>query len=286
VPNLKDLPTSNLIQVLVYARFKQGKTWGALTFPRPNVLDFDHGIRTGLNPEFVKQYGLRDIEYFQPVRNLDGKGVPKDYNALDSACRYFDEWMTPAKRDRFDTWVLDSATTLIDASTDKAILLLGSNAFKGAASTTLDEARQFGLVSPKLQDFGAERSMTEQVIRMMIDSGKHVVVICHEREQTDKGGSTTGIAPLLTGKSQEDIPVMFDEVYRLMTRPVGQGVVRELRTVPIGGMKVGSRLGVPDGTLWDYNTLSKVISDIRAGQKKLLQAASQPAPVSTTPPVA
>ena len=286
MPNTRDLIVSTQIQVLVYGRFKLGKTWGALTFPRPNVIDFDHGIRTVINPEFVKRYGLRSIEYFQPVRNLDGKGVPKDYNAIDAACKYFDDWMTPARRDKFDTWVLDSATTLIDASTDKAILLLGGKDFKGAGSTTLEEARRYGLISPKIQDYGAERSMTEQIIRMLVDSDKHVVVICHEREQTNDGGNVTGIVPLLTGKSVEDVPIMFDEVYRLMARPVGTTVVRELRTVPIGGMKVGSRLGVPDGTPWDYESLLKVITSIRTEQQKLLQAASQLAPASTNPPVA
>jgi hypothetical protein len=280
MPSTSDLLVEDRIKVLVFSKFKQGKTFGALTFPRPNVIDFDHGVITVLNPEFVKKYGLKQIQYYQPQRNLTSQGVPKDYNALDEACKYFDLWMTPGKRDQFDTWVLDSATTLIDASQDKAIILLGGK-FKGAASSTYDEAKQYGLVSPKLQDFGAERSMTEQFVRMLVESGKHVVVLCHEREQTNDQGATTAVLPLLTGKSQEDIPIMFHEVYRLQARPVGTEIKRLLQTAPVGGVRCGSRLGVPDGTPWEFDALNKVITDLRITQRKLLQDAKQAAPVST-----
>lgn len=282
MPSTADLLIEDKIKCLVFSRYKQGKTFGALSFPRPNVLDFDGGIRTVVNPEFVKKYGLKNVQFFQPKRNLDGRGVPKDYNAIDDACKYFDLWMTPANIDKFDTWVLDSATTLIDASTDKAIMLLGDKNFKGAESQTYEMAKRFGLVVPKLQDYGAERSMTEQIVRMLVDSGKNVVVLCHEREQTNDSGATTAVEPLLTGKSKEDIPIMFDEVYRLVAQTVGTTVRRELQTQPLGGQKVGSRLGVPNGTLWDYESLKGVIDSIRAEQRKLLQDAQQPAPASST----
>lgn len=284
MPSTADLIIADDIKALVFGEYKSGKTWGALTFPRPNVIDFDHGIKTLLNPEFVKQYGVKQVQYFQPIRNLDSKGVPKDYNAFDAACKYFDDWMVAGKREQFDTWVIDSVTTLIDAGTDKAIMLLGSNTFKGAGSQTYKEAQQTGLVVPKLQDYGAERSMTEQFVRMLLDSGKHVVVICHERVKTDSQGTVEGIGPLLTGKSQQDIPIMFDEVYRLVTKPVGLETKRLLQTTPVGHVKVGSRLGVPTDTEWNYESLSKIMAAIRADQRALL-AGNQPAlPQATTLP--
>lgn len=281
-----DLIIDDKIKVLVFGEFKSGKTFGALTFPRPNVLDFDHGIRTLLNPEFVKKYGVKQVLYHQPTRNLDAKGVPKDYNALDDACRYFDEWMKPGKVDQFDTWVIDSATTLIEASTDKAIMLLGNNQFKGGGSNTYKEAQTYGLLLPKKQDYGAERSMTEQIVRMVVDSGKHVVVICHERIKSDDDGTVTGIVPLLTGKSQQDIPIMFDEVYRLVTKPVGTETKRLLQTTPVGNVKVGSRLGVPQDTEWSYENLSKIFLMLRTEQRALLEGTKQPTPPQATTPSA
>src|SRR4030065_301437 len=89
MPSTSDILIESKIKVIVYGRFKKGKTWGALTFPRPNVIDFDHGIRTLLNTEFVGKYGLKEIKFFQPVRNTDARGVPRDYNAFDAACRGF-----------------------------------------------------------------------------------------------------------------------------------------------------------------------------------------------------
>lgn len=279
--NTKDIIVDDKIKAIVFGKFKTGKTWGALTFPRPNVIDFDHGIKTLINPEFVKKYGLKHVEFFQPLRNLDSKGIPKDYNAFDAACKYFDDWMVPSKRDQFDTWVLDSCTTLIDASQDKAVILLGDPAFKGAGSKTYEEAKRTGLLVPKLQDYGSERSMTEQFVRMLKDSGKHVVIICHERELTTDSGSLKGIVPLLTGKSQEDIPIMFDEVYRLESKPKGMENVHVLKTQPATVERVGSRLGVPNDTEWSYEVLSKVINDIRAEQRKLLAGGS---PSQSQPP--
>lgn len=276
MPSTADLIIDDKIKVLIFGEYKSGKTWGALTFPRPNVIDFDHGISTLLNPEFVKQYGVKQVQYFQPVRNLDSKGVPKDYNAFDAACKYFDDWMVAGKREQFDTWVVDSATTLIDTGTDKAIMLLGSSTFKGAGSQTYNEAKSSGLVVPKKQDYGAERSMTEQFVRMILDSGKHVVLICHERINSTDDGTTTSIGPLLTGKSQQDIPIMFNEVYRLVTKPVGLETKRLLQTAPIGHVKVGSRLGVSTDTEWNYESLSKIMAAIRADQRALL-AGNQPA---------
>lgn len=288
MPDINDLiaqAKSKQVKVLVFSQFKKGKTFGALTFPRPNVIDFDGGINTVLNPEFVKQHGIiTALQYFQPRRNLDSRGVPKDYNAVDEACKYFDLWMTPAKVNLFDTWVLDSATTLIDASTDKAIILLGDKNFKGAESQTYDMAKKFGLVVPKIQDYGAERSMTEQFVKMLVESGKHVVVLCHEAVEMNDNGAVTGIGPLLTGKSKQDIPIMFDEVYRLEARPVGQKIMRVLQTEPVGGIRVGSRLGVPDGTLWDYKVLSEIIFNLRATQLKLLEQAKQAAAPGTPTP--
>lgn len=284
MPTTKDIVLDDKWKLLVFAQFKMGKTFGALTFPRPNVIDFDHGIKTVLNPEFIRQHGYKEVQYFQPMREADKLGVPKNYNAFDAACRYFDECMAPAKRDTFDTWVLDSCTTLIDMAQDKAIILLGDATFKGAGSNTYKEAQMKGLVVPKKQDYGAERSMTESFVRMLRDSGKHCIVICHEREISKDDGTITAIVPLLTGKSQQDIPIMFDEVYRLQAKRQGEEIIRSLQTEPVTVEKVGSRLGIKSGTLWNFESLQKALADNKAEREKVIQAqkASQPASVAST----
>jgi hypothetical protein len=110
MPNTKDWVPGKMIQVLVYGPKGSGKTWGALTFPRPNIMDFDKGIATVRHPAFVKKHGLLSIQYEQFTEKKMRGPIPLDHNAYDDACRYFDEWMAADKVDTFDTWVIGSST--------------------------------------------------------------------------------------------------------------------------------------------------------------------------------
>lgn len=251
--NTLDWKPSSPIQIVLYGPPKSGKTFGALTFPRPVVFDFDKGIATARNRDFVEKYGLRSIEYETFYeKNVAPTGVARAHNAFDDACRYFDFWMRPENKDKFDTFVVDSMTSLSNAAANKAMILLGTNAFSGVSSKTYNEAMKTGLVFPKLQDYGAERSMTEQFVRMMKDSGKNVVLICHESVEMDDDGHIVKRMPLLTGKSKQEIPMMFDEVYYIKVR---HDKARIVQTQADGITYAGSRYGVADGTTWDYDSL-------------------------------
>lgn len=263
--NLRNWQPGALVQVLVYGKFKTSKTWGALTFPRPVVMDFDRGIATGRNPEFVRQYGLRDIEYEQFTETKMSKGVVVTHNAFDDACRYFDKMMAPDKRDTFDTWVIDSGTTLSEFALNKAIVLMGNKSL-GTTSKTHQEALNTGVIYPKMQDYGSERSMVKQFIDMVKGSGKHVVFICHEKEVTDDDGTVTAIGPLLTGKGMTEIPLKFDEVYNVRVRKSGLEIIRYLQTQPDGIRMCGSRYGIPDGTAWNWDALSAALQKAHTPQ--------------------
>jgi hypothetical protein len=101
------------------------------------------------------------------------------------------------------------------------------------------------------------------------DSGKHVVLICHEKELTTSGNDrvVTGIVPLLTGKSAESVPLKFDEVYNLRVKKDGPNTVRYLQTQPDGQRKVGTRYGIPDGSKWDWDTVQASLNSIKATQR-------------------
>jgi hypothetical protein len=263
---------------MVYGAAKTGKTAGALTFPRPVVLDFDRGVATARSEWFVKTYGLRWVFYETFVEKDMNKGVPKTANAFDDACKFFDEWMKPSGRwtspvngkryevgrDQFDTFVIDSGTTLSEHAQYKAIIVLGS--FSKPLSFTHKEALSLGVIIPKIQDFGSERSLVEQFIDMVRDSGKNVVLICHEKEVISEAGTQTGIVPLLTGKSSETVPLKFDEVYNLRIKKVGLETTRYLQTEPDGVRKVGSRYGIPDESAWNYDTIQTALKKIKAAQ--------------------
>lgn len=260
MPNIKDpIPGDDKLKVLIFAPYKTGKSWGAGTWPRPNFFDFDGHISMFKGPEYIKQHGLRDIQYGQFYeKSLDSKGVPKAHNAFDDACRYFDECMKPGKRDSFDTWVIDSGTTASELAANKAMILLGTGKV-GQGSNTWKQAQETGLVIPKKQDYGAERSMIEQFVQMVKDTDKHLVFICHDKHiQTDEG-IVTDIVPLLTGKSAQSIPLKFNEVWYLKIKKEGTVTKRVLQTHADSKLRCGTFLGIPDGTEWEWEAIQKAI---------------------------
>lgn len=266
MPNTLDWKPGEKVQALIFGRSGSGKTWGSLTFPRPNVLDFDKGIATVRNPEFVRQYGLISVEYDQFTEaNTTKGGIAKTHNAFDDACKYFDKWMAPDMVDRFDTWVLDSGTTMSEIAMNKAVILLGSPQF-GRMSKTHDQALSTGLLFPKIQDYGSERSLVEQFIRMLLDSGKHVVVVAHEKEIISDTGVTTSVVPLFTGKSSEVVSLMFDNVWHLRIQGVG-ATRRHVLTTQFDGIRTAkSRYGLPDGTEWNWPSIHAALETIRKEQ--------------------
>lgn len=257
MPQIADLKPTDKVQILVYGPFKSGKTVGAATFPRPIFLDFDGGMLSVAAPWFNKKFGSRWIEYetFRETKK-DARGVVVEPHAFDDACRFFDKWTKPEQQDKFDTWVIDSGTTLSDVAANKAIYLLGGK-MQGIKSETMQNAKTHGLMVPKIQDMGAERSLLEQFVRMVKDTDKHVVLICHEQVLTNDAGAITEIVPMLTGKSRQEIPLLFDEVYRLKLQRKGPDIQRVLQTQPDLIAKVGTRIGVADGTEWTYDALLK-----------------------------
>lgn len=266
MPNIKDWKPDEKVKILVFAPSKTGKTFGAGTFPRPNFMDFDKGIATLRNPEFVKKYGLRSVEYEQfTERNVNSRGVVTQHNALDDASRYFDKCMRKDFVDKFDTWVIDSGTTMSEAAMNKAIVLLGSKVM-AMASKTHEQAINTGLVYPKQQDYGSERSMVEQFIDMVKETNKHVVILCHEKVLTNDEGTVTGIVPLLTGKGVEAVCLKFDEIYYLSARKKGTEMLRTLTTHTNGIIKAGTRYGIPDGTDWSWDAISAEMQRIHKEQ--------------------
>lgn len=260
------------IRVLPYAAPKVGKTFGAGTFPRPCFMDFDRGIATLFSPDFFRAYGKKDILYREFYdRSFQGP-IVKAHNGYDDACRFFDEMMSPAKVGLFDTWVVDSGTTLSEDAQNKAVILLGAKEY-GFMSKTHEQAMKYNLLVPKIQDYGAERSLVEQFVAMVLSTSKNVVFICHEYEQTDESGNTIAVMPLLTGKSRQAIPLSFDEVYWIRTRRKGLAWERVCTVQPDGIHLVGSRNGQSDGVLWDFNSVRQGLVKAYEERVKLFSTA-------------
>lgn len=268
MPTIAELRANEWSRILNYGQFKTGKTAGAATWPRCRILSLDpDGHQTLINPEMEKLFGYSKnvVDVFIPKRTArNNRGIPTEYIAYDDTCRYFDESMT--KPDSFDTWILDSGTTLGDLARTKGVILLGGTLLgPKPMSFTQANAIKTGMLLPRLQDFGAERSLLEQFIDMLLDTSKHVIVLAHEKEIWEGEGEDikrVGIGPMFTGQSAEKIPLKFSEVYNLRVQKEGDGFKRYLQTQPDGIRACGSRIGVPNGTLWNY-------TDWTAARRKL-----------------
>lgn len=266
MPNILEFKydtTGIVIQAVIMAEPGVGKTVLAGTFPRPNVLDFDEKVMVMRNPEVVKKYGLRSVLYQSfPEKGRNSMGFVTVPNALDDACRYFDDWMKPGKRDQFDTWVIDSGTALSEVARNKALYILGA----ANRSKTFAKAQSVGAAVMEQQDWGAERSIVEQFIRMVKESGKNVVVNVHIKEILSDAGVVIQRVPLFTGQSSKVIPSMFKDVWLYKNQGVGPTFKRILTSTPDGIDVIRSELGI--GTL-ENPTYDSIISRIRSLQEEV-----------------
>jgi hypothetical protein len=278
MPIVKPWSLGATLQVFVFSMYKAGKTWGAGTFPRPNFIDTDGGTAVLGSSAWRQAHPVAPSSMFERFKELNVNkktGIITDHNAYDDCCRYFDACMSQktikwrstsdgqlydVNVDMFDTWVVDSLTSLSELAMNKAIVLLGKKEFS-ATSATHAQAKQFGMVYPKIQDYGSERSLVEQFVDMVRDSGKNVVVLAHEKEVTNSLGQVTAKVPLVTGKSVQAISAKFDEIYSIRSKRV-DGVSKRVLVTQDEFIKVGSRYGLPNGTEWSYEAITKALVNL------------------------
>jgi len=263
MPTLDSVTRGKKFKAFVYGHFKTGKTAGALTLPRVNVIDFDRGTDVAIAPWWQAKFGISPsaIQVSELVKDkTNSRGVPTEYAMYDTACKYFDAWMSPSRVDQFDTWVIDSLTSLSEAARNKGVILLGGTALAGKPlSFTHKSALETGIVIPKMQDYGAERSLLEQFIDMVLSTDKHVVVIAHAKEEWAGEGNDAklvGYVPMLVGQSVQRVPLKFNEVYWIELEKSGPVTDAVVRVAPADDGKLvikrGSRMGLPDRTKWDW----------------------------------
>lgn len=242
-----------------------GKTALVSSFPRSRMMDFDKKVKSALNPDWIKKLGgkVPDLEYKQFEERGLVKGYAITHNAFDDACSWFDQQMLPANRDKFDYWIVDSITHLTEYAANKALIVLGG----AKRSTTHDTATRTGLAMLQKQDFGGINSMVRQFIRMLLDSGKGVIAVVHEKETTNDAGIVTSVDPMLIGQNVQAVPAMFQHVWHLRMVGVPPNHTRKLYCDFDGIHMARSDLGL--GVI-EEPTYDKIIARI-AERRRLIQ---------------
>jgi len=252
-------------KILSYGGFGTGKTFSAGTMPGRIyflVIGGKNELKTLRSPDFVNKYpeknGMIALDWVK--ENLGLRGTFKEAEAYDLACDKLDEALAlDAKGDMpFDSLVIDAATGLRGVAMNKAIEITYDMA-SGKDKSALTRLRKEGILIPGDNDWGSEQSLIWKFINWCYELDKHFLLITHEwiDAKTDLGSKTTTVLhrrPLFTGKHRQEIPQMFDNVWRFSVSGGGKSRQFEAQTVGDDITDAKTRVGgVLDINMRDVN---------------------------------
>jgi hypothetical protein len=235
--------SSNSWTCLVYGPPKSGKTHFAGTAgPRTLYINTGDGLETLRSPGFTKRYP--EAKDMLLVNVFEDKGELAAYDKISRAIGHAIEKL----RDRFDTIVLDDATSWNYMTMGLAM----DNNTQERTKGTARKLRQDSFVKTELSDFNIEMQMTtywlHKFIRIFKQEGINFLLLAHERHIFGAASHQGAEQPLLktvpgfTGKSRPDIiPAYFDDIFH--SEVVGGGQVYRLDTRGSDKVIAGTRHG-------------------------------------------
>lgn len=170
-----------------------GKTWAALTFPNPIVLNLDRGLGAHTGRSDVMEVPLYSTEFCRSIEPQYNPTQLKDfvYRWLDTEGR---------KLESDQTLIIDGNTGLQNAyhSGFAATPVVGRNGqFDGFAEWKL-----------KLVYYGS-------ILELIKTLRCHIIYICHETDKREKSGDYLGkVRPLLSGQMGDSIMGHFTDWVR------------------------------------------------------------------------
>lgn len=174
---------------------KTGKTWAALTFPNPIVLNLDRGLGAHIGK------GILELPFW------DNKFVDSIYPRTAGA-------FTSNRRDAIKKWLQTEAQKL---ETDQTLVLDGSTGLQNAfhIQTALEPVYT---KSGKKDDF-AEWALKVTYFGELMEALKvlkcNVVYICHETPDRNKEGELNGkLRPMLSGQFGDQLGSHFTDWFR------------------------------------------------------------------------
>jgi len=229
---------------IIVGKQGSGKTSLALTCPAIVHIDsFDPGGTVVLEEEIKAGKILADTRF-----EVDSLDDPKAYNLYDAALT---RRIKSGYFNFVSTYVLDSLTTLGTAALN---LVIRDRISKGK---NLNE-------TPAQDDWLPQMTKIKKVIQKVSTLPCNVLIMAHLQMKEDKVTETFHNQLLVTGTLQQQIPIMFGEVYVLETKETKDGIKRALLTQPFGEYNkiAKTRLGRRGGfAIWEP-------ADIRALLKK------------------
>ncbi len=249
------------LHLMIYGPFGTWKTVIAHGLPNTRTLDFDDGMQS---VEWAILAGkldrtLDDIVYetITPPPSLD----ESKNNVFDYAADKIDEWVEDEDvdpknwpeycaeknegrifRQNWDTLVIDSGTSLTNGVIIKAL----KETHRLEISKSWSKRQKKGLTPVMIQDRGAVNTLFSKFMTMCFGTGKNIVLICHEYQNTDKKGNLRAIEPFLSGQLRQSIPKDFDEVWYSRVKGTVKANRGVLQTTADPMRRCRSRLGCLD----------------------------------------
>jgi len=225
---------------MVYGQAGTWKTSAILTCPKPvHVYSFD---RHGWAP--IKRY-------------VDGKNINVDarfegtFGSRIKAGQQettFNRWQKDFK-EKANSGYFDAVGTLVfDSATTWALSIMDQVRKTGGKMMPDNDYIINKKMTPDQKDWQIQMEALKLALDDFLSLPCNCYLICHEVTEVYGDNERILTLPLLTGKLKEQIPPMFDEVYRAEAVPSSKGNTVRLLTQNDGNIIAKSRLAqVPSG---------------------------------------
>lgn len=210
---------NDTFNLMVYGSGGVGKTSLLATARKPVVIhSFDSGGTKVLEPWMEKGEIVVKTEFEE-----ESFRRPTAYEAWDR------EYSTMIRQGIFNdigTYCLDSATLWADSILN---WILKKN----------NRTEQ----NPQIQDWGQQMKLIYEHIKVFTTLPCDCVLTGHIDYDKDEASGILVGRIMLTGKMKEKLPILFDEVYRLVAKETSKGTERLLQTQPERMYMAKTRLG-------------------------------------------
>ena len=191
------------IRVLIVGAAKSGKTFSAMTFPNPIVLDFDNGLTAfkGRN-DIIRIPFYSDAWCIEKAKCSVKNDTVDRYNGL---CKWIKE--EGFKLSKEQTLVLDSWTTY--QSYSDIYLAKNPVIIKDSSGKLVEDSYKY---------WDKKQKQAEVIHTLLTSLECHVVVLAHELHERDKetGQLLDKIKPLMQGQFPNRMSNYYTDVFRMV----------------------------------------------------------------------
>lgn len=230
-------------KVMVYGESGSGKTCLASGFPGPvHYSDFDGKISSVIG--FLSKNNparLQEIEYDPFTDVTKAKGV-RPFKAFLERLTLLEKEVAAGK---YKTVVIDSMTTLSDALMEN--VMAENPGIKGPVAGV-----------PGMQHYLVLTFQFKQLIKRLLALPCNVVMLGHIKVDKDENTGRITYRPMLSGQLPEQVPILFEEVYRAFVETKEGKTTHYAQTRPQGGYVARTqKTNLPDKIELSYESIKK-----------------------------